>query len=89
MAAAILSVTLETLWSCPAPSFKFSPNTAKRSTKSRMAEKKLDSGQIEAHDASHGSSDGVQQIEDRAVTFQQKAHQGDIHINLSWRSWVR
>jgi hypothetical protein len=53
-----------------------------------MDETKLDLGKPQAQDASHGSSDGVQQIEDKAVTFQQEAHHEDGHINLSWRSWV-
>jgi hypothetical protein len=53
-----------------------------------MGKTKLDLGKTEAQGARHGSSDGVQQVEDKAVIFQQEAHHEDDHINLSWRSWV-
>jgi hypothetical protein len=57
--------------------------------------KQSDQGQLEVHEAeqvSNGSSGGREVHRPHhleVVPIEEEAHQGDVHINLSWRSWVR
>ncbi|AEO65543.1 b6246144-b555-4864-ba49-ca1a76f0f3a2 [Thermothielavioides terrestris] len=56
--------------------------------------KQSDQGQLEVHEAeqvSNGSSGGREVHRPHhleVVPIEEEAHQGDVHINLSWRSWL-